>query len=450
MIASIPPPARPFAEETAGTSSTSSGFLFLSEILDRPVEDAVGAPIGRLDDLTIAITEPFPPVRECVIRQAWPNQLRLICRWSDVADFRGAKIRLAVSPTRLIPATPEGINEVRLRRDVLDRQVVDTSGLKIVRVNDVHLLVTASELRVVHVDVGFRGLVRRLGAEPFVDGALRQLVPHTSYLESDNLISWRFIETLSPGTPSHHLQLSLSRAEIHRTHPAEIAELLTELGPLRRLRLFRALDLETRAKALAKVPTEIQRRLLEMMSGREAADILGTMPPDEAADLLAEIPEKAREELLAHMTHEEASDVQDLLAYPPGTAGALMNTEFITLSDSLTVGEALERLRTLAPSAETIYYVYVVNPAAALVGVLSLRSLITEAATMPISQVMLKRPVSVQVDDSLAECASLVAKYRLLALPVVRPDHTMVGVITVDDVLGEVLGQAWTRKFARQ
>jgi magnesium transporter len=439
----------PSTERPPSGAPAASNFLFISELLDRPVEDALGEFIGRLDDLTVVVTEPFPRVRDCIIRQQWPNDLRLVCRWNDLADLRGTKIRLAVSVTQLIPAAPGAADEVLLRRDVLDKQVVDTNGLKIVRVNDIQFLATPSEARAVHVDVGFRGLARRLGAEPFIDGILRRVRPRAPYLKSQNLISWRYIETLSPGTSHHRLQLSLSQAQL-QAHPADVADLIAELDPPRRLRLFRALDLNTRAKSLAKLPVEIRARLFETIPAYEAAAVMGTMPPDEAADILAELPSEARAQILALMTREEASDVRDLLAYPEGTAGALMNTEFITLSDKLTVGEALEQLRALAPSAETIYYIYVVNEARSLVGVLSLRHLIIEASTTPISQVMLKRPVHVQPDDSVAECASLVAKYKLLALPVVRPDHTMAGVITVEDVFGEIVDQAWMKKFARR
>ena len=448
MAVVAPSAARALAQgKGAGVGAPPPLFVFLSELLDRPVEDAVGAPLGRLDDLTITVTDPFPRVRNCVIRQSWPNQLRLLGRWNDVAQFTGGKIRLRVPAGQLMPAPHEGINELHLRRGVLDKQVVDTSGLKIVRVNDVQFLATSAELRVVHVDVGFRGLVRRLGAEPAVDGAIRRFAPRAKYLTSDNLISWRYVETLAAGASPHSLQISLSRAQVHQAHPVDIAQLLAELDPLRRLRLFRALDPETGARALAEVPAEVQARLLEMMPRHEAADVLETMSPDAAADLLAELPEDLRREFLAHMDREEASDVEGLLAHPEGTAGSLMTTEFVTLPDHLTIGEALERLRHIAPEAETVYYIYVVDDARALVGVLSLRALITEAPSTQISQVMLRRPASVQADDSLAECASLVAKYKLLALPVVRPDRTMVGVITVDDVLGEVLEQAWTLKF---
>ncbi len=450
MAVATPPTARPTAPGAgSGAGAATLLFVFLSELLDRPVEDSLGASLGRLEDLTIAGGDPFPRVRHCVIRQGWPNRLRLLARWNDVAQFRGGRIRLAVPAAQLTPAAPEALRELRLRQHVLDKQVVDTGGLKIVRVNDVQFLASHSELRTVHVDVGFRGLVRRLGVEPAIDTLVRRLSPRARYLASDNLISWRHVETLSPGESPHAIHLSLSRAQVHQAHPVDIAELLTELDPIRRLRLFRALDPETGARALAEVPTEIQARLLEMMPRHEAADVLERMSPDEAADLLAELPEERRLELLAHMEREEASDVEGLLAHPEGTAGSLMTTDFVTLRDDLTIGEALERLRGLAPDAETIYYVYVVDPAGVLVGVLSLRALITEPPGVPISQVMLRRPVSVEADDSLAECASLVAKYNLLALPVLRPDHTMLGVITVDDVLGEVLEQAWTRKFAR-
>ena len=447
---SLTPPEATRSWPEDKSAGRAFSFLFFSEILDHLVEDASGAPIGRLDDLTINITEPFPLVRQCIIRQAWPNQLRLVCRWSAVADFRSPRIRLRIAPDQLIPGVVEGNNEVRLRRHVLDKQVVDTSGLKIVRVNDIHFLVTSSELRAVHVDVGFRGLVRRIGSEPFVDCVLSYVLPNSLYLRSDNFISWRFIETLSPGTSNQNLHLSLSRSQLNQVHPTDIADLLAELDPSRRLRLFRALDPKTSAKALAKLPSEFQVRLLETMPRREMAELLGIMPPDEAADLLGHLRDDLREDLLARMGGQDAREVQELLAYPAGTAGSFMTTEFITLLENLTVGEALEQLRGLAPTAETVYYAYVVNDAGALVGVLSLRTLITESASTPLKQVTLKRPVSVEADDTLADCAALVAKYKLLALPVVRQDNTMIGVITVDDVFGEVLSSAWTRKFSRR
>lgn len=432
-----------------GTASGQPLFVFLSELIGRPVEDSLGAPLGRLEDLTIAVADPFPRVRHCVIRQARTSRLRLLARWADVARLDGPRLQLGVPAAQLTPAAPEAIDETRLR-SILDRQVVDTSGLKVVRVNDIQLLATGNQLRAIHVDVGFRGLVRRLGVEPLVDRGVRRVAPRAGYLTSDNLISWRYVETLAPGSSPHSLQLSLSRAQIHQAHPVDVADLLAGLDPVRRLRLFRALDPEAAARALAEVPAEVQIRLIEMMPHHEAADVLERMSPDEAADLLSALPEEMRGELLGHMEHEEASDVAGLLEHAEGTAGALMTTDFVVLSDRLSIGEALESLRQLAPDAETINYLYVVDELRRLVGVLSVRALIIESPSTPVAQVMLRRPVSVQADDSLDECASLVARYNLLALPVVRPDRTMLGVITVDDVLGEVLEQAWSRKLAHR
>src|SRR5262249_41730287 len=136
-------------------------FVFFSELIGRPVADSLGAPLGRVEDLTIAIADPFPRVRYCVVRQAWPNRLRLLARWGDVERLDGSSLKLRVPAAQLTPAAPEEIDEMRLR-SILDRQVVDTSGLKVVRVNDIQLLATGNQLRAVHVDVGFRGLVRRL------------------------------------------------------------------------------------------------------------------------------------------------------------------------------------------------------------------------------------------------------------------------------------------------
>jgi magnesium transporter len=199
---------------------------------------------------------------------------------------------------------------------------------------------------------------------------------------------------------------------------------------------------------------ETQVEVLEDLEPGRAADILEEMSPDDAADLVADLSDETREEILALMERDEAAEVRGLLGYAEDTAGGIMTTEFVAMPDSLTAGETIERLRELEPDAETIYYVYVTDGDGRLVGVLSLRDLIVARPDQQISEVMIREPVMVGVDADQDEVAQVVARYNLLAVPVVDSDGRLAGIVTVDDAIDTILPTAWKRRlprlFARQ
>ena len=328
-------------------------FLFYSALHGRPVRDPDGNVVGRLDDLAVTLTETFPAATALLVRRGRVESFRLTARWRDVESVDLAAVRLRVPDERLVPGRRlPSEPSFWIGQALLDRQIVDTSGAKVVRVNDLHFLhVPTGDLHLVHVDVGFRGLVRRLG--------------WSTTMGKEQLISWRYVQPLTLAATGDTLQLTVTRKELGRLHPAELADILTELDGRERESLFRALAPEAAARALTEVEPRVRKRLIAGLPAERAADIVERMPPDEAADLLATLPQPHSELLLEKMERAEAADVQQLLRYEPDTAGGMMTTEFVTLPSHLTAAEALERLRGLAREVELIYYIYLVDPGAA-------------------------------------------------------------------------------------
>jgi CBS domain-containing protein/sporulation protein YlmC with PRC-barrel domain len=430
---------------------TDAAFIFYSTLHGRPVLDAAGTQVGRLDDLSVSLADAFPAVTALVIRRGRFEPFSLTARWRDVESVDASAIRLRVPVERLAPgrATP-GDQEFWVGQVLLDRQIVDTSGAKVVRVNDLHFLRVASgELHLVHVDVGFRGLVRRLGWADALDGTVRRVAPQARYLSNDRLISWRYVQPLTIAGSGDAVQLKVTRKELGELHPSELADILTELDGRERESVFRALDAESAAEALTEVEPKIAERLIASVPPERAADILDEMPPDEAADLLAALPEPQSAALLQRMERDEAKDVEDLLRYDPETAGGMMTTELVALPATSTAAEALARLQSLAGEVEFIYYLYVVDAGQRLVGVITIRHLLLAAPTAPLATIMQSDPVGVGPGDTREQVAELVEKYNLFAVPVLDPEGHLLGIVTVDDVLTHMTALAWKWKLGR-
>jgi len=438
---------------TEGTRKLADAapFVFYSSLHARPVVDAAGTVVGYLDDLAVSVAEMLPSVTALAIRRGRIEPLPLTARWRDVESMDGPAIRLRgpvarLVPGRRLPSEPSfWVGQV-----LLDRQIIDTAGAKVVRVNDLHFLrVPTGDLHLVHVDVGFRGLVRRLGWSETIDALVRRIAPKARYLEAEALIDWRDVHPLARGGTGEVLRLSVGRTELHSLHPAELADILTELDGRERESLFGALAPDLAAQALTEVDPKIRVHLIASVPPERAADLLDRIPPDEAADLLAVLPEPQTSLLLERMEREEAQDVQRLLRYEQDTAGGMMTTEFATLPAHLTAAEAFERLRGLAPDVELIYYVYVLDSAERLKGVITIRQLLLVSPAARLEEFMRRDPVSVRPDDSPERVAEVTEKYNLLAVPVLDAQGKLLGIVTVDDVLTHMTGLAWKWKLAR-
>ncbi|MGH7748874.1 MAG: magnesium transporter, partial [Candidatus Dormibacteria bacterium] len=349
------------------------------------------------------------------------------------------EISLGVAAADLKPHTAIA-DEVWLSRDILDKQIVDTDGRRVVRVNDLQLQGSNGSVLLVGVDIGTRGLLRRLNAE-HVGRRLRRLAGGDL---PQRLISWDAVDTLH--SDEHAVKLRISHSKLSKMHPADIAEIVGQLGGRDREAIFASLDDETAADTLEESSEEVQAQILSRLDDERAADILEAMSPDEAADLLADLPEERREQLIAKMEADEAEDVEELLAYAEDTAGGLMTTEYVAMPASLTAEQAIDRLRELEPDAESIYYVYVIDDDERLLGVLSLRDLIVAKPATPVADLMIKRVIAVPLDARPEDVAAVIAKYNLLAIPVVDDDDRIQGIVTIDDALDTVMPAGLKRR----
>jgi CBS domain-containing protein len=410
-------------------------FLFLSDLLGRPVLGKNGERLGTLVDLLADAAGAYPRVKALRVRIPRGGEVKRV-EWEDVDGWDARALRLKRGSEALRPLQLQS-SEIPLAQDVLDRQIVDTDDAKVERVNDLHLLSARGDLRVAHVDVGFRGLVRRMGWQPVVDALLRRLKPAAPYLRNEKLVSWKHVQPLAAGSP--RVRLDLSRAALSEMHPADLAEILEDLDRRERAVLFRELPVEAAADALQEVQPELQRELLHALEPEKAADVLQEMQADDAADLLGDLPSEESAELLAEMEPSEAREVERLLTYDEDSAGGMMNPGFLRLSPDLTAAQALERVRAQAENVAHLHDAFVIGPEGRLAGVLSLRDIIVAKPESRILGLMHDHPAPLRPDDRARKVAELAAKYNLFSLPVEDEGGRLLGVVTVDDVLEKVL-----------
>jgi CBS domain-containing protein len=404
-------------------------MLYLSQAIGRPVLDANGEPLGKVDDLIVAVGDRYPPVTGLVVAT---DRRRIFLPWSQVAAFDADGARLS-GATIDITRFAQRPDEIGLRADLLDKQIVDIDGRKVVRVNDLRLDDVDGKLHLVAVDVGASGLLRRLG----IEGAYRVLARNMRLPTPERYIDWEDVDPVETSIAS--IRLRVPHAGLTELHPADLATIIDQLAPRDRAGVLAALDDEAVADAIEEMEPETQVEVLEGLAPERAADILEEMSPDDAADLVADLSDSTRQELLGLMEADEAEELGGLLAFPEDSAGGLMTTEFVAVRADLTAAETIERLRELEPDAETIYYVYVVDGDGRLVGVLSLRDLIVAQPATPIGEVMIDEPVTVDVLADRDDVAGIVARYNLLAVPVVDADQKLVGIVTVDDAIDTIL-----------
>jgi magnesium transporter len=416
-------------------------FIFLSEILARPVITASGKRLGRARDLIARAGEVYPLVESLVVATRGRDpQGQVLVPWKSVGtmDRRGIKLgEEGPFPPLAAERTPK---QMQLAQDILDRQIVDTLGAKVVRVNDLHFLRAGTDMRLVHVDVGARGLVRRMGWQRPVDTLMRLMRPGARYLLKEHFVSWKYVQPISADPSALHL--NIPQRQLSELHPADIAEIIEELDAQEREALFSKLDVETAADTLEEIDEKLRGELIESIAPERAADIVEEMSPDDAADLLKELPAEQAQEILQEMQHEEAQDVKELLAYDADTAGGLMTTDFVVLRSELTAEEALDWVRREASEKEAVYSLYVTDDTGALKGVLSLRELVLAKPAQTVGEVMSDHPVMVAPDERLIEVATTAAKYNLLSVPVVDAKQQVLGIVTVDDLLDRVINRA--------
>ncbi|MCL5104569.1 MAG: CBS domain-containing protein [Armatimonadetes bacterium] len=415
--------------------------MYLSYVLGQSIKDPDGRELGKLEDL-VASPAPHLPVISAVVVRVGRGQARNVA-WESIgydADTERFSLAVPVDQTVEYSFTDE---DLLLKTNMMDKQIVDVHDYRVVRVNDVRIEPSGDRLYLVGVDTGMRGLLRRMGLMHVADalGRLFKIRP------SSQVIAWHDVEAFERGVG--RLKLKVSAERLSALHPSDIARILNELDPDQRTEVMESLDIETAAEVLTEVHPEVQASIVENLEDERAADILEEMEPDEAADVLGDISADRREDILEEMEPEEAEDVKELLVYEDQSAGGLMTTEYVAISREKTAQQAIDTIRELEPSAETIYYLYVVDSSEHLVGVLSLRDLIIAKPYTPIEDFMVTNVIHVHLDAGVEEVARAMSDYNLLALPVVDDENRLQGIVTVDDALEEIMPEGRRRRIPK-
>jgi len=402
-------------------------MIHVSEVLDLPVVDADHHRLGRVDDLVVDSANAM--VERLLVRR---GSARTVVPWSQVAPLSPEHGRVVLvegaSPEPLAGSGTEG-ETLSLRRDVLDRQIIDVHGRKVVRVNDIVLEAQAGRLYLRRVEVGLAGAVRRLLAG-FV--ALR-LVRGLAAGLSQNDIPWDYVGLVDPRTATIRLKV---HQQLTRMHPADLADIIEDLGRVERRAIVSALDTETAAHALSETEPEVQASVVEEINPEKAADLLEEMPPDEAADILGDLSEERSQAVLDAMEEDDAEDVRELLVFHENSAGGLMTTEFFRASESWTAGDVLEALRGFDEQlAQELDEVPVVTEEGRLVGVAPLVRLLRAPAGLPVTIACRAESPSVAPSAPFAEVVEWFEKYHLRGLPVTDEHGQLIGLISVEDVV---------------
>jgi len=403
--------------------------FYLSRILNNKVFLPDGKAVGKVVDMVADINNIRPKVIGVKLRFAGVTNLY------DFTNFTIGKKngQYVIETTELKEVEFDEKSNFYLKKNILDRQLVDIDGRKLVRVNDLRLTVLHGGVFLIAVDVGMEGLLRRLGVAKQLKNILK---PFGGNLPS-HLILWDDVETVDFGHAG--IKLSKKTSNLSKLHPSDLADIIEDLDRNTQIAVFASLDEERAADVLEELEPDAQKALLESMPLEWVADLLEKMPADEVADMLDELRDARAEELLNEMMEEASDEVRELMEYPENVVGSLMTTDFISFNEHNTVQETIDELRKTKPESDTIYYLYIVNDEGKLIAHVSLRDIVVADPQTKLRDIMNTEIIFAFEYDRIDALNEIIAKYNLLAVPVVDEEKTMLGMVIINDVVYNLL-----------
>lgn len=402
-------------------------MLYLSQILGKPVMDSEGEKIGSISDLAISTGEVFPRITSLAF--LGPGKVPFMISWRKYVerfDEDGIVLHMPGKDIRFSYLQPD---EVLLARDLMNRQIVDTQGLKVVRVNDLKLSESGTQLRLLGAEVGARGILR--GLHPLVEHAVVGIAKIFGRDIPEQIIAWNYMDLLDRDLSK--VQLSVTHKRLDELHPADVADILEQLDPQQRAEVFKHLDSAQATEAVSEMEDEYQTEFIDDLPERQASAILADMDPDEAVTIFRDLPYEKAETLLRLMGVEEAKEIQRLLGYKEGTAGGMMTTQYVAVPEDATVEEVVDVLRSLDEDFPPVHYVYVVDDDGRLIGVLGLRTLLMAKADKRVSELMYTELIFVTPEETEEEVATDIFKYDIPAMPVLDENNVLLGIVTTED-----------------
>jgi magnesium transporter len=422
---------------------TSLTTFYLSGIIGREAFSADGDAIGIIKDLLIN-TMPSgnsDPDQQLVTGVRLKIQREI--RFYSFNSFLVTKARevLNVTCTGLTELGTEDVNNgLLLVETILDKQIVDLNGRKLVRVNDVRLATLPTGTYAIAVDIGIEGLLRRIG----IASPIKRLLSVFKINIPAKFILWDDVQAIDHS--NLNIRLSKSYAKLHTLHPSDIADILEDLGKKSSMSVFASLDEEKAADVLEELETNAQIHILENLPVNKAADVLEKMPADEVADILDELEDDKAESLLKEMDTESSQEVRELLEYDDDLVGSIMTTDYLSFSATMTVAEVLVELRSKKPESAELYNMFVIEANDELIGSFNLRDLVVSEPNVTISNIMKSEPLHLLDDQKVGAVAELVSKYNLLAVPVVDQSNQLQGMVVIDDVIEDLTRKRRTNK----
>jgi magnesium transporter len=426
-------PAPNLKQVSCALNGTNKSFIFLSDIIGLPVVDAATArKVGRVLDVVAALGEMYPRVLALIVRPIDSRQ-PVRAAWAHVARLDvGERISITVGPDTFqanfrIPDT-----EILLKESFWDKQIVDLQGAKVVRVNDLHLLIEGLRIWVAHMDVGTTGLLRRMGCLRLVNSFARLV---SSCELKDHFISWKFVQPMTPKNGSAALSLKVRHSQLTELAPGDLADILAELGADERIAVFRSLGAAAAADALQALPLKIRLQIAEAMDPTDLPGIVQEMADTEVANLIAELSRKRVKSVLGGLPQDRAAQIANLLGQSEQTAQRIMRTDFLSTSPAASAAAVLDQIRKEHGHREFTPYTYVLGEGNVLAGVVSLHQLLTAPPDKVIAEFMRKRLTKVTPLTHVRAVARLFGKNEFTVIPVVDKQNRMLGIITIKDAL---------------
>jgi len=423
-------------------------FVYFSELIDKPVLDTNKNMVGCVYDIVLKPSVVYPQSAYLIIRKGFPNRKYAIIDWEQVKDIDIYTQEITLNIVRhkvIFTEKHDNKDELTLRRDILDQQVVDTYNHKVIRINDIHLLFVEQALMVAHVDISTRGLIRRLGFEKIVDFFVKIIFRDSPYLKTEHLISWKYIQPLSINPASMTIKVNAPEKQFSSIPAADLGEIFLDLNIKQKISFFRSLDTQTQARVFTNIDFKTQKSLVEDLTQKQVGELLNNIPSDEATDFLEKLPKDIAEHILSLIESKYAKKLSQLLGYSSDSAGGLMTAEYTVFTKETTVETALKQIKERVYKVEPAQYVYIVDENNHLIGTTNFRRLILAPAQEPIQNLVFPKTYCVHLDSSVKEVAYLMEKYKYYTIPVVDENNVLQGIITVDDILSQLIAFAWRR-----
>ena len=421
-------------------------FLYFSQTIGLHVIDSQGQLVGRLHDIAMnPNSDIYPKASELIFKRGFNPKEYAKVSWEDITYIE-EEVRLKIPAEQLKFSKEIPKCDFTLRRDIYDQQVVDTDDQRVVRVNDIHLLRVENQVYAAHVDVGLRAIFRRLEWTGTIDLIVFLINSKAPYLTHEELIPWKATHVLPKlGRMKSVLKLEVAKNKLNSIPPAALADIIQDLDIFARVSVFKSMDAILQNKVFTDMTLTYKEELIDQLSEHEVANLITNIPADEATDLLMKLPREKTHHLMGLLGSETNKKLRKLLSFAKNSAGGLMTTEYLYLKPDATVADALKKIKDNSNFPGSIFFLYIVDDNHKFIGTASLRRFINEDPAKLLIETCSPENIHVYTDDSVEEVAILLERYKSSSIPVLNKQDIMQGVITIDDVLEELISLVWSK-----